>query len=123
MASESAVLVSESWLGGFRFSLSGYRFDRSAYRFFRRQTLLEFSFWEPQFRAESFGLLVGLVCVSILAPRLASQKRVPVSESLCGPQTGPKHSKGNEPQTEIECSGASLVLQVRSGGIIRMLRP
>ena len=44
------------------------------------------TFWEPQCRPQSFRLFVRLVCAPILATRFASPVRVPVSESLCGPQ-------------------------------------
>ena len=44
------------------------------------------TFWEPQCRPQSFESLVGLLCAPILVTRFASRVRVPVSESLCGPQ-------------------------------------
>ena len=44
------------------------------------------TFWEPQCRPQSFRSLVGLLCAPILVTRFASRVRVPVSESLCGPQ-------------------------------------
>ena len=44
------------------------------------------TFWEPQCRPQSFRSLVGLLCAPILVTRFGSRVRVPVSESLCGPQ-------------------------------------
>ena len=44
------------------------------------------TFWEPQCRPQSFRSLVGLLCAPILVTRFGSRFRVPVSESLCGPQ-------------------------------------
>ena len=42
----------------------------------------EISSWEPQFRPQSFGLLVGLLCVPSFVTRIVSRTGGPVSKSL-----------------------------------------